>query len=140
MKKFSVLFLLLICSSLLAQGKKFVYEKNPEVRQAVTDYYNNDKPKLISRVETMIQNNYFRISHIDDSNVIVHMGYLYWDRITSKNDEHKKIMLKIIAYYISQKRNPEFPLRVINYNDDQNNVVAQYSTLSEEVYYTSTYM
>lgn len=128
MKKLSILFVLLTCSIISAKTTDELYA-------IVQDYYKIDLPSVYARVEAMKNKGYFTIKRENDSKPYVIFNNIYFHRIGSDNDQHKKIALLVIADYISHIRKSDKRLKHINFTHHASGTFAQYSTLSDDIYY-----
>jgi hypothetical protein len=131
MKKFSILFIFITCTTLFSQ-----YYDSPEMKRAMYNYKNNNKSELISHVEEMISKDYLTIHYIDCKFIEVDLNWRYNACIKSTIDEHKLNMLRIIVFYIKRKRDPSMPIKRINFlMDKPHQIIAQYGAISDEVYF-----
>lgn len=128
MKKLSILFIILTCTILSAQTTDELYS-------IVQDYYKIDLPSVYSKVEAMQNKGYFTIHRINESKPYVKLNNIYFNRIGSRNDVHKKIALIVIADYISHIRESDVPLKQIDFTHHATGTFAQYSSLSDDIYY-----
>lgn len=132
MKKLSIILILITCSSIFAQYN----QESLEVKQAVYAYYNNHE-QVIPIVQRMFDMDYLEIDCINCVNPTVRFKSRYLACIKTTNEEHKRIMYRILVYYIITKSNGKFPLKTVHFRIGTpiGNPVADYSALSDKVYF-----